>query len=111
MSAMGDTNLFRSENIDEIGEVGRIGNVSIPFCVFHALDDPLTTWRVNSRQPGKLVETGDGYIMMLLTKEGGHVGWPLGKNPRNEGWRFMNDAVAGFVTSVDKARRELFKTN
>ena len=41
--------------------------------------------------------------MMLLTASGGHVGWPMGMNPRSEGWRFMNGAVGDFVDSVEKA--------
>ena len=54
--------------------------------------------------PTRLVNTGSGHIMMVLTSSGGHVGWPLGNNPRQNGWKFMNDAASTFVNSVDKAK-------
>ena len=118
MSAMGDTLLFSSKNANQtttsisssgnVGEedVGRIANVSIPFCVMHALDDPLTVWRTIGNNPNKLVDTGSGHIMMLLTKSGGHVGWPLGTNPKRDGWKFMNDAALNFALSVDAAKKK-----
>jgi predicted alpha/beta-fold hydrolase len=120
MSAMGDTNMFQSKHVNGNGndgvdngngkhgssrKVGRIGNVSIPFCVVHARDDPLTTWRTMGHDPERLVRTGSGNIMMLLTDAGGHVGWPLGINPRAHGWRFMNDVAAGFINSVNTVRK------
>ena len=50
--------------------------------------------------------SGSGYIMMLLTDAGGHVGWPLGLNPRKEGWKWMNNAVSSFTNSVHLAKLE-----
>ena len=53
---------------------GRIANVSIPFAVLQALDDPLVGWRtVGTNDPQGLVESGSGNIMLVLTKAGGHV--------------------------------------
>lgn len=84
MSAMGDTTQFQRKKNNNNNEnnntdnVGRIANVAIPFCVLHALDDPLVTWRTMGHDPESLVNTGSGYLMMVLTKAGGHVGWPLG---------------------------------
>jgi predicted alpha/beta-fold hydrolase len=106
MSAMGDTSAFKTGgNTSTTGEdFGRIANVSIPFCVLHALDDPLTTWRTAGKDPFKLVNSGSGQIMLLLTKSGGHVGFPMGLNPQKNGWKFMNDAVSSFVKSVDSAK-------
>ncbi len=40
----------------------------------------------------------------MLTKSGGHVGWPLGLNPKAHGWKFMNDAASSFANSVDVAK-------
>jgi len=111
MSAMGDSSAFQASHMKSVGlsdtKIGRIANVSIPFCVFHSLDDPLTTWRTMGHNPKELVQTGSGHIMMYLTESGGHVGWPLGMNPAKHGWKFMNDAVAGFVNSVNTARLEI----
>ena len=108
MSAMGDTDAFQSSRVKSNSDsgVGRIANVSIPFCVMHAIDDPLTSWRTMGHDPEKLVQTGSGNIMMLLKESGGHVGWPLGMNPASNGWKFMNDAISGFTNSVDLARSE-----
>ena len=90
MSAMGDTSAFQGEAKNRSSKTaGRIGQVSIPFCVLHALDDPLTTWRAIGHDPSRLVNSGSGYIMMILTGSGGHVGWPLGLNPSKHGWKFM----------------------
>jgi len=108
MSAMGD--LPMGEIIS--GDMGRINNVSIPFCLLNALDDPLVTWKTvaenkGPRHPSNLVKTGTGNLIMLLTKGGGHVGWPLGWNPANEGWRWMNDAAGSFVTAYVNAKTEM----
>jgi len=107
MSAMGDSTAFQyklHESTDE--KVGKIENIMIPFCVLHALDDPLVTWRVVGHNPSALVDSGKGNILLLLTKTGGHVGWPMGLNPRSQGWKWMNDAVIHFTKSVDKTRTE-----
>jgi hypothetical protein len=79
MSAMGDW--WSSE------KPGRIADVSIPLCVIHALDDPLISWRavVGIDEPETVVSTGNGYLMVLLTKSGGHVG----KNAWNN-WTYLN---------------------
>jgi hypothetical protein len=55
-------------------EWGRIGNVSVPFAVLQALDDPLVGWRtVGTNDPQGLADSGSGNVMLLLTKAGGHV--------------------------------------
>lgn len=107
MSAMGDSSKFKRKDhhpTDDGGVkadvVGRISNISIPFCVLHALDDPLVTWRTMGHDPETLVNSGSGLIMMALTKSGGHVGWPLGMLPQKQSWKFMNDAVRDFTESV-----------
>lgn len=109
MSAMGDTDAFRSKNrLDDNNnhDIGRIANVSIPFLVLHALDDPITSWRTIGHDPFALTRSGSGNVMMLLTANGGHVGWPLGWNPRSSGWFWMSNAIATFVNSVDSARKD-----
>ena len=79
MSAMGDREpefqLFGPAGSASPGsEWGRIGNVSVPFAVLQALDDPLVGWRtVGTSDPQGLADSGSGNIMLLLTKAGGHV--------------------------------------
>lgn len=103
MSAMGDTERqLRDDNSSATTLNGRIGNVHIPLCVVHALDDPLITWRTLNK-PEKVVRSGN--VFMLITQTGGHVGWPLKMNPQTEGWKWMNEyAVSSFVNSVDAHR-------
>ena len=57
--------------------------------------------------PPNLVKTGAGYLMILLTKRGGHVGWPLGLNARANKWQWMNDAAKHFVDAVVRAKESM----
>ncbi len=53
---------------------GRIANVSVPFAVLQALDDPLVGWRTLATNDLQgLVESGSGNVVLVLTKSGGHV--------------------------------------
>jgi hypothetical protein len=89
----------------------KIANISIPLLVLQALDDPVTTWRNVAANhglmhPDNLVRTGQGNLVVLLTRKGGHVGWPLGWWPSKNKWKFMNDDVAaGFVNAVLETRQ------
>ena len=80
----------------------RISNVDIPFLILHALDDPLISWRTLG-DPNEIVHSGKGNILMLITKSGGHVGWPMGINPTIHTWKYMNDCVSDFVHSLQLA--------
>jgi predicted alpha/beta-fold hydrolase len=82
-------------------------NISIPLCVVHAFDDPLVTWRTVAANgglmhPTNLTRTGSGNLFILLTKRGGHVGWPLGWVPFVSNWKWMNDAAMSFVEAVGR---------
>jgi predicted alpha/beta-fold hydrolase len=84
-------------------------NVAIPFCVVHALDDPLVTWRSVAANNGLMHPqnltslTGSGNLFLLLTKSGGHVGWPTGWTPNVDTWMWMSDISMSFVAAVTKA--------
>lgn len=89
----------------------KIANVSIPLCVLHAFDDPISTWRTivandGLMHPERLVQVGQGNLVLLLTATGGHVGWPLGWLPTRHNWKFMSDAAGSFVDAVAQAKRE-----
>jgi hypothetical protein len=110
MSSMGDRRaefqLFDDQSC-ATGDWGRIANVSVPFAVLQALDDPLVGWRtIGTEKPQELADSGSGNVMLLLTKAGGHVGWPLGINPKRNAWKWMNDAARDYANAVDKARQE-----
>lgn len=101
MSAMGDV----PRGADSIS--GRIQDISIPLCLLHALDDPLLPWTTVAQNNGYMHPTnttssGSGNLMLLLTKRGGHVGWPTGLNPAIESWRWMNEAALSFGAAVHK---------
>mmetsp|Transcript_2757 Transcript_2757/g.4233 ORF Transcript_2757/g.4233 Transcript_2757/m.4233 type:complete len:195 (-) Transcript_2757:214-798(-) len=88
-------------------ESERIANVSIPLCVLHALDDPIISWRSvvrKNNQPSDIVESGSGNVMLLLTKSGGHVGWPVGW--KITGWSWMNNLLRDFTNAVDETLKE-----
>lgn len=108
MSARGDVPM--NESGDDT--ISRFANISIPFCVLHALDDPLITWSAVAADfgplfPPNLVKTGSGHLMLLLTKRGGHVGWPLGLAAWRNKWKWMNDAAKGFVDAVVLAKQSV----
>lgn len=88
-----------------MGEPNRISQVSVPFLVIQALDDPLISWRTLG-DPKEVVNSGSGNIMMLLTKSGGHVGWPLGMNPKAHGWKWMNNCASDFVVSLHHVKKQ-----
>jgi len=89
-----------------LGTEERIANISIPFLVIHALDDPLISWRTLGN-PDEIINSGNGHVMMLLTRAGGHVGWPLGMNPKLDKWKWMNDRTYEFVSALDRVKKNL----
>lgn len=87
-------------------------HVAIPLLILYAMDDPLSSWQVNVANdpesplyPSRLVRQEKmKNLVVLLTKKGGHVGWPTGWFPHN--WEFMNTVVAqGFVSAFDSSIR------
>ena len=108
MSALGDIPVTQSGLLPE-QNTGKVHNISVPLCVIHALDDPLITWRTVAANEGfmhpeNLSRSGSGNLVLLLTKEGGHVGWPLGFIPSMHKWKWMNDAAMSFAQAVCKAK-------
>ena len=79
MSAMGDRDpefqLFGSSDDEPLeNNWGRIANVSIPFAILQALDDPLVGWRtIGTNNLQGLADSGSGNVILVLTKSGGHV--------------------------------------
>jgi hypothetical protein len=79
MSAMGDRDpefqlFFTLDSGSLENQWGRIANVSIPFAVLQALDDPLVGWRtLGTNDLQGLADSGSGNVMLVLTKAGGHV--------------------------------------
>ena len=89
----------------------QIHQLAVPLLVVQALDDPLITWRTvasnaGPMHPENLVQTGSGNLMLLLTKRGGHVGWPLGWLPQLKTWRWMNNVPASFAAAVQATKQQ-----
>ena len=108
MSALGDIPHDVDTDIIPMENTGKIHTVAIPLLVVQALDDPLITWRATIQNegfmhPDNLVQSGSGNLLLLLTKKGGHVGWPLGIWPGTAKWKWMSDVVMSFAQSVDEA--------
>lgn len=109
MSALGDIPMEHYQNSNHLPQDARIHNVAIPFCVIHALDDPLVTWRTVAANQGLMhprnltQQIHSGNLLLLLTKAGGHIGWPLGWAPFIDKWKWMNDAAMTFVQAVNSA--------
>jgi predicted alpha/beta-fold hydrolase len=107
MSALGDVS---AEEFDtNILPNRRIHQLAVPLLVVHALDDPLITWRTvaanrGARHPANLTTTGKGNLMLLLTKAGGHVGWPIGWFPSRYSWYWMNNVASSFAQSVQSTK-------
>ncbi len=109
MSALGDIPLSL-HGLPEEPNNGKIHSISIPLCVVHAFDDPLITWRTTVHNngfmhPENLVKSGSGNVMLLLTKSGGHVGWPMGMIPSQNKWKWMSDVAMSFGQAVAAAKR------
>ena len=109
MSALGDIPHMQ-DGLLEPNNTGKIHTVSIPLCLVQALDDPLVTWKATVSNKGfmhpeNLVLSGSGNVMVLLTKAGGHVGWPLGDIPSMNNWKWMSDVVMSFAHAVDTSKR------
>eukprot|EP00934_Nitzschia_sp_Nitz4_P008632 Nitzschia sp. Nitz4//scaffold74_size92883//53864//58924//NITZ4_004827-RA/size92883-augustus-gene-0.6-mRNA-1//1//CDS//3329557607//8622//frame0 len=109
MSALGDIP-YNDKGLPEEENSGKIHSVSIPLCVVQAMDDPLISWRATAQNegfmhPSNLVQSGTGNVMILLTKAGGHVGWPMGWNSPSQKWCWMSDVAKSFGDAVAAAAR------
>lgn len=83
-------------------------NIAIPFCVVHALDDPLVTWETvgsgyGLRHPANLTKANSN-MFVVLTRGGGHVGWSTGLFPQTNKWKWMSDISMSFANAVKKQR-------
>ncbi|KAL7576522.1 hypothetical protein ACA910_018020 [Epithemia clementina (nom. ined.)] len=109
MSLLGDLTSQEYDN-NKIDSNRRVHQVSVPTVIVHAIDDPLITWRTVAANQGVLYPTnltkaGSGNLMILLTKTGGHVGWPLGVLPHLYRWKWMNDIPATFAKALMEAKK------
>ena len=108
MSALGDIPL-NDQGLPEGINSGKVHSIAIPLLVVQAFDDPLITWRATAQNEGimhpqNLTKTGTGNLMLLLTKAGGHVGWPTGLAPVADKWLWMSNLVASFGQAISACK-------
>jgi predicted alpha/beta-fold hydrolase len=121
MSALGDVPL---EELLHVGSTihpsRRIHNISVPLVVLHSMDDPIISWRTVAATTGPMHpsnltrNTGNGNLMILLTKAGGHVGFPTGWLPFVDKWKWMSEVPIGFakaMVDLQKTRTIVSKNN
>ncbi|GMH97004.1 hypothetical protein TrST_g3465 [Triparma strigata] len=88
-----------ASDFESVENPGAIGDVSIPLAIVNALDDPIVCEKCVG-DPRLISQTGAGKIFLLLTKRGGHVGYPLGLGVRSGKWSWMSDVVEAFVEAI-----------
>ena len=86
--------------------VDRVADVAIPLLFVNALDDTFGSWRCLG-VPNQVVKSGKGNVFLLITKHGGHVGWPTGLNPSLDAWKWMNNIPKSFIDAYQKMRDEV----
>ena len=111
MSALGDIEHNADGTMSNDYNGKKIDSVSVPLVVLQAFDDPLVTWRCTAAneglmKPTNLVKTGSGNLILLLTKAGGHVGWPVGTFFFKNKWKWMSDAAMGFALAIQEAKHQ-----
>ncbi|KAF4707221.1 hypothetical protein FOZ62_020220, partial [Perkinsus olseni] len=71
-------------------------NIAIPTLLVHACDDPV----IHVDAAAKLPPNHSKYLYTLVTPTGGHLGWPQGWAPWQEGFRWISDTVMAFSDVV-----------
>lgn len=80
---------------DEKG-LKRLHDTKTPLLSVHAVDDPIAIFEVMLQNEVARTEN----VMLLATKHGGHIGWPIGWFPSKNRWNFMMDIAMEFASEV-----------
>lgn len=76
----------------------RLKSCKKPLLEIHAVDDPIAS---ADCVPSTQLTNGLTHNMFaMFTRNGGHVGWPLGWAPWTRRWEFQNTLAMEFLTSV-----------
>lgn len=74
--------------------------MATPLLLVHAEDDPILS--VDSYDVAlDAVKQGNPHLMVAITKEGGHVGWPTGLDPTKNRWGWMSQTAIDYVIACD----------
>ena len=77
-----------------------LSTIELPTFILHARDDPFISRRTLSTIPQK-VNPRNQHIDVLITKQGGHVGW-LGQSSQRGDMRWMDDIIVKWVNWRNK---------
>jgi len=80
---------------DEKG-LRRLNGSKIPLLAVHAIDDPIAIFEVMLADEVSKTDN----VMLLATKHGGHIGWPMGLFPTKNRWNFMMDIAMEYASEV-----------
>ena len=86
----------------ERGEEKRLSNVKKPCFVLHARDDPII--HADSLPLGQQGSGAPSNVLLLMTKHGGHIGWPTGWLPFLTRFGYSTGLA---LTFIDGLHREL----
>eukprot|EP00947_MAST-08B_sp_MAST-8B-sp1_P003933 g3933.t1 len=75
---------------------GKLDGARIPLLAVNACDDPIVDV---DTMPVADCDTNEA-LFLLVTRNGGHVGWPIGMFPGNASYSFQTQAVMSFVRAV-----------
>jgi predicted alpha/beta-fold hydrolase len=100
-TALGDL-MLDDYSMEVLPTSKQIHNLSIPLVIVNSLDDPISPWRSvvsnhGAMHPAHLTQTGNGRLMMLITRRGGHVSWPVGWYPTQQKWSWMSHLALSFA--------------
>ena len=71
-------------------------DISVPCLVVNAIDDPVL--HVQDAVIPEMASLNSN-ICFLVTKKGGHIGWPTGLSMREHGYRWISDVAYAFIKS------------
>ncbi|CAM9267585.1 unnamed protein product, partial [Phaeothamnion confervicola] len=71
---------------------GKVVNLRVPLLAVVAYDDPIMA--VERTPVAAALESED--LMILLTKRGGHVGWPTGWRPSRNKFKWLSGVVLDY---------------
>lgn len=99
------TAMSPASDFKSVEDPGMMGDVSIPFAILSALDDPIVCEKCLG-DPSQISKVANGNIFYMLSKRGGHVGFPIDPIWKTK-WGWMNGAILGFINAVASAEAQM----
>jgi predicted alpha/beta-fold hydrolase len=71
--------------------------IAVPTLIVNAIDDPVL--HIEDAVIPEMA-LGNSNIFFLKTKQGGHLGWPVGASTQRDGYRWMSDVTISFIRAI-----------